>query len=527
MTGKNPTRLGLTDWIPGRSDRPAQKLLQPPSRQQLPLEERTLAEVLGKAGFTTAMMGKWHLGAAGFEPTRQGFAINVAGDHTGTPLSYVAPYARAGRTMPGLENAPRGEYLTDRLAAEAEHFLETHAREPRPFFLYLPHYAVHIPMVAKPELLPHYPAWDGVPHGRQENPIYAAMLESLDDAAGRILAKLEQLGVAGRTLVVFTSDNGGEATLEGPHTPPTINAPLREGKGWLYEGGIRVPLIVRWPGRIAPRVDETPVWTPDLFATIKTLAAPDDRETTAADGVSLASLLTTGEPLAPRALYWHYPHYSPQGGRPGGAIRDGRWKLIEHYETGRRELFDLARDTKESTNLADKEPNRALELAAKLAVWRNEMNAQMPRLNPDYTPNPQRQDGTITLAAGAGDVHGVMLRYEPLPHKNTLGYWTRADDWVSWEFTVRQPGAFAVTALVGCGKKSGGSRVEFRTAGQVLPLTVPETGGFQNFQPQELGRLTLKDSGRYSMEVRAQSKPGAAVMDLREVELTPVRTGNQ
>jgi hypothetical protein len=365
-----------------------------------------------------------------------------------------------------------------------------------------------------------------VPHGRQENPIYAAMLESLDEAVGRVLTTLEKLGLSERTLVVFTSDNGGEVTLQGPHTPPTINAPLREGKGWLYEGGIRVPLIIRWPGRIPPRVDDTPVWTTDLFATIKALAVPDDRETTAEDGVSLAPLLTAGEPLPPRALYWHYPHYSPQGGRPSGAIRDGRWKLIEHYETGRRELFDLARDNKESTNLADKEPNRALELAAKLAVWRNAVDARMPAVNPDYTPNPQQANGTITLAARTAEVHGVMLRYEPLPHKNTLGYWTRADDWASWEFEVRRPGDFAVTALVGCGRKSGGSRVEFRAAGQVLALAVPETGGFQNFVPQDVGRLTFKDPGRYRLEVRAVSKPGAAVMDLREVTLAPAQAGN-
>jgi arylsulfatase A-like enzyme len=521
MTGKCPARLQLTDWLPGRPDRPDQRLLRPLFRQQLPLEERTLAEVLQKAGYVTAMIGKWHLGGAGFDPTRQGFDLNIAGDQTGTPLSYIAPYTRAGRTMPGLEKAPAGEYLTDRLAAEAEHVLETYAQQARPFFLYLPHYAVHIPMVAPPERIAHYPAWDETPHGRQENPVYAAMLESLDAAVGRVLARLEQLGLAERTLVVFTSDNGGEATLEGPHTPPTINAPLREGKGWLYEGGIRVPLVVRWPGRIPPRVEETPVWTPDLFATIQASAAPEDRANAEADGVDLTPLLTAGEALAPRALYWHYPHYSPQGGRPAGAIREGRWKLIEHFETGRRELFDLARDPRENTNLAEREPQQVEALAAKLTQWRSAVKALVPEANPGYTPNPQRPDGTIMLPARTADVHGVMLRYEPLPHKNTLGFWTRADDWASWEFVVRTPGGFTVTALVGCGKKSGGSRVEFRAAGQLLTLTVPETGGFQNFAPQDLGRLTFKEPGRHRLEVRAVSKPGTAVMDLRSVTLVP------
>ena len=524
MTGKYPARLHLTDWLPGRGDRPDQRLLQPPFRQQLPLEEDTLAEVLHGGGYTTGLIGKWHLGGAGFEPTRQGFDLNIAGDSTGTALSYWSPFARQGRTMPGLETAPVGQYLTDRLTTEAEHFLD--AQKSRPFFLYLPHYAVHTPMTAKPETISHYPEWDGVPHGRQENPTYAAMLESLDESVGRVLAKLDQLDLTAHTVVIFTADNGGLATQEGPLTPPTCNAPLREGKGWLYEGGLRVPLIVRWPGRIAPRVDDAPVWSADLFATIKTLCGRDDPNAAPIDGVSLAPLLTASQPLAARALYWHYPHYSPQGGRPGGAIRDGGWKLIEHYETGRHELFDLARDVKESTNLADKEARRVLELAAQLDAWRKSVDAQMPAPNPEYTPNPPAANGAITLAARTAIVHGVMLRYEPLPHKNTLGFWTRADDWASWEFTVRQPGEFAVTALIGCGKGSGGSTVEFRAADQGLKLTVPETGGFQTFKPQELGSLKFDRPGRYQLEVRATSKPRAAVMDLREVKLVPLTDRN-
>ena len=522
MTGKHPARLHLTDWLPGRPDRPDQKLLRPAFRQELPLEEQTLAEALQAGGYATALIGKWHLGGTGFEPTRQGFDLNIAGDATGTALSYWAPFARQGRTMPGLDAAPAGQYLTDRLTIEAEQFITAHAA--RPFFLYLPHYAVHIPMTAKPEMIARFPAWDGVPHGRQENPTYAAMLQSLDESVGRILAKLDQLELTGRTLVIFTSDNGGEATLEGPLTPPTINAPLREGKGWLYEGGLRVPLIARWPGHIAPRVDETPVWSADLFATVKALCGRNGTDAPPTDGVSLAPLLTAGQALPARPLYWHYPHYSNQGGRPGGAVRDGPWKLIEYYESGRRELFDLARDAKESNNLAEKYPERVQELAAKLAAWRKAVDAQMPARNPDYTPNPQAADGAITLPARTAEVHGVMLRYEPLPHKNTLGFWTRQDDWASWEFTATQPGAFQVTALVGCGKGSGGSTVEFRAGGQVLAFTVPETGGFQKFVPQELGHLTFKSPGRYQLEVRAAAKPHAAVMDLREVKL--VLTGN-
>jgi arylsulfatase A len=524
MTGKHPARLHLTDWLPGRGDRPAQKLLRPALRQQLPLDELTLAEALKGAGYATAHIGKWHLGGAGFEPTRQGFDLNIAGDASGTPLSYWAPFARQGRTMPGLEDAPAGQYLTDRLTTEAERFIE--ANQSRPFFLYLPHFAVHIPLSAKEESIARYPAWDGVPHGRQENPTYAAMLESLDEGVGRVLAKLDEQDLASRTIVVFTSDNGGLATLEGAKTPATNNSPLREGKGWLYEGGLRVPLIVRRPGSIAAGVDDTPVWSADLFATLKDLCGLGDAAL--GDGVSLARLLTAGQPLAPRALYWHYPHYSNQGGRPGGAIREGDWKLIEDYGTGRRELFDLGRDIKESTNLSDKQPSRVEELAAKLAAWRTSVDAQMPTPNPDYSPNAQAEDGAITLPARTAEVHGVMLRFEPLPHKNTLGFWTRAEDWASWEFDVKRPGDFDVTALVGCGKGSGGSTVEFRADDQVLTLKVPETGGFQKFEPQDMGKLTLTHAGRHRIEVRATSKPGPAVMDLREVKLTPLgKTGSR
>jgi arylsulfatase A len=518
MTGKHPARLHLTDWLPGRPDRPDQRLRRPVIRQELPLEEVTLAEVLQRAGYATAIIGKWHLGGTGFEPTRQGFDLNIAGDARGSPLSYVAPFSRQGQTMPGLAEAPAGQYLTDRLTLEAERFLEAHRSGP--FFLYLPHFAVHIPMVAKPELVARYPKWDGTPHGRQENPIYAAMLQSVDESVGRIVAKLEELGRTSDTLVIFTSDNGGLATREGPNTPPTNNSPLREGKGWLYEGGVRVPLLVRWPGRIASGVEETPVWSADLPATLKALCGVP--EAGPIDGVSLDGLLTEGKPLDPRALYWHYPHYSNQGGRPGGAIREGDWKLIEFVENGRRELFDLKRDPRETNNLAEREPGRVEELAAKLESWRTAVGAQRPTPNPDYAPNPQAGDGVITLPAATAEVHGVMLRYEPLPHKNTLGFWIRAEDWASWEFEVRTPGTFAVEALVGCGNGSGGSTVEFRSEGQVLKLNVPVTGGFQKFEPQALGRLALDRPGRHRLEVRATSKPGQAVMDLRQVRLVPV-----
>jgi arylsulfatase A-like enzyme len=519
MTGKHPARLHLTDWLPGRPDRPSQKMLRPAIRQELPLEEVTIPERLKEAGYSTGIIGKWHLGGVGFEPTKQGFDVNIAGDETGTAMSYKAPFRRGNRVMPGLLDAPDGQYLTDRLAVEAERFIDEH--KSKPFFLYLPHYAPHTPMVAKDEVVSKYPKWDGTPHGRQENPIYAAMLESLDDAAGKVMAALDRSGLAEKTLVIFTSDNGGLAIREGANTPPTINTPLREGKGWVYEGGLRVPLIARWPGHIPPGVEETPAWAADLPVTIAELCGLKQAE--GLDGVSLARLLTEGRPLDHRTLYWHYPHYSNQLSRPAGAILDRDWKLVEFYENGRLELFHLARDRSESNNVADRNPEKVRELASKLAGWRSSVGAQMPSPNPSYAPNAQVADGSITLPASTAEVHGVMLRFEPAPHKNTLGYWVRPDDWASWEFDVKTPGEFVVEGLIGCGNGSGGSVVEVRVGDQTLRLTVPVTGGFQNFVKQPLGRVKIAKEGRRRLEVHAVSKPGPAVMDVREIKLIPLK----
>jgi arylsulfatase A-like enzyme len=527
MTGNYPQRFQLTDWLPGRPDRPDQKLNRPRLRNHLPLEATTIAELLKPAGYVCASIGKWHLGGEGFEPTKQGFDLNIAGDAAGSPQSYFAPFSRPnGKAMSGLSDAPDGEYLPDRLTTEAEKFIT--ANRERPFFLYLPHFTPHTPLKAKDELVKKYPA-AGTFKGQQNNPIYAAMLESLDESVGRIVAKLDELKLSERTIVLFTSDNGGLATTEGPNTPATSNAPLREGKGWLYEGGIRVPLLVKWPGNAKGNsTSDVPVCGIDLWPTIRDACGAAQPEQGRTDGVSLLPLWMPSGRITRDSLFWHYPHYANQGGKPGAAVRSGEWKLIEFYEEGRRELFHVAKDVSESRNLAEQEPERVRELAAKLDEWRKSVGTLIPTPNPDYVPNLQADNGEIVLPARTADVRGVMLRYEPMPHKNTLGFWVNANDWARIEFTVKKPGKFQLEGLIGCGNGSGGSEVRFEIAPsgstaepQTLSYTVKETGGFQSFVPTPLGEVTLDQPGRFELRIKAVKKPGVAVMDLRQARLIP------
>ncbi len=541
MTGKYPGRLHLTDWLPGRGDRPDQRLARPIINQQLALGEVTIAERLKAAGYVTAHVCKCHLGGEGFEPQKQGFDINIAGDSTGTPRSYFAPFGGKGKdgkfvAMTGLAQAKDGEYLTDRLTTEAEKIIA--ANKDKPFFLYFAHYAVHTPLRAKADYIAKYPQVTGKA-GQQTNAIYAAMMESMDESVGRILKQLDDLKLTDNTYVFFTSDNGGLATLEGPSTPATINSPLREGKGYLYEGGIRVPLLVRGPGIKPGSTATNAMSSVDYLPTIMDLAglplgvppsggpasgakSPEPAEAgtpNVIDGVTLAGLLKgTGAPAA-RPLFWHYPHYSNQGGKPGGAIRDGDFKLVEFYETGRVELFDLK--SGENRNLAE-DPTHAARvkgMIGKLDRWRIATGAQMMQPNPGYRPSPQAADGTITMLGKHADVFGAMLRFEPLPHKNTLGFWVNPTDWASWDFEVVKPGKFTMEITYGCGNGSGGSEVEFAVGPQKLLFKVEQTGGFQAFVKRELGEMTFDKPGRYTLTVKPKSKPGPAVMDLPQVVL--------
>jgi arylsulfatase A len=377
MTGKYPARLHLTDWIPGRKQWPAAKLLTPDFEQQLPLAESTVAELLKPLGYRTASIGKWHLGGEGFWPDNQGFDLNVAGTQRGSPASYFGPF-----DLPNLKGGTKDDYLTEKLTEAAERFIEESAARG-PFFLYLPEFTVHLPLQAREAMVDKYRRRYGAKDF--PNPVYAAMVESFDVAVGRIRRKLADLGIADNTILFVTSDNGGLRYENNSPRPVTDNSPLRAGKGHLYEGGIREPLLVHWPGVTRPgRVSNVPVSSVDFLPTILEMAG--GKPPAGIDGVSIAPLLRGRGVPKREALYWHYPHYSNQGGVPGGAVRKGDWKLIEFYEDGRLELFNLRDDIGERRNLILQEPKRAAVLHGLLKNWRKRVNASMPAPNPNYDP---------------------------------------------------------------------------------------------------------------------------------------------
>jgi arylsulfatase A-like enzyme len=370
LSGKYPARNDLTIWLGGRSPAHAQ-LLDAPFATELALEEVTIAETLKTAGYATASVGKWHLGGEPYYPQHQGFDVNVAGTSAGSPAGgYFLP------NKMNLPGAKKGEYLTNRLTDEALKFIDAHQREP--FFLYLPYHAVHTPIQGKKELVELYEK--RIKTGqRNTNTAYAAMVHTLDENVGRIMVKLDELRLADRTAVFFFSDNGGYHRV-------TSNAPLRAGKGYSYEGGHREPLIVRLPGRVeAGSVSSAPVVSVDFYPTILELAgaAGDPRHNASLDGISIVPLLEgTGVPKR-EAIYWHYPHYSPQGGTPSGAIRVGDFKLIEFFEDGHLELYNLAEDLGEATDLVDAMPEMARKLHQMLVAWRERVDAKMPSPNPN------------------------------------------------------------------------------------------------------------------------------------------------
>jgi arylsulfatase A len=362
LTGKAPARLHLTTYLPGRTNTPSQKLLHPVINQQLPLRQLTLAEWFKTNGYVTACVGKWHLGGKGFLPTDQGFDIHHPGVAT---------------TKPGENEGGKGEYDLTRAAVG---FIETN--RARPFFLYLAHNSPHIPYSAKKDVV----------HKNRNafEPVYAGVIESLDDSIGLLLRALDANGLCTNTIVIFTSDNGGLHVPEGPHKRITDNSPFRAGKGFLYEGGLRVPLIVRWPGRVpAGRVVHTPVVNTGWFATLCEMAElkpPNDL-----DAPGFAPLLLGRTTTGPARIFWHFPHYTNQGGRPGGAVRDGDWKFIIHYDTAVPELYDLAADVGETQNVARHNPERAGEMHSWLNAWIESVDAQTNAPNPNFNPALFRQ----------------------------------------------------------------------------------------------------------------------------------------
>lgn len=545
VTGQNPARLRITNFLPGRRDWPGHRLLQPaigPLPQNVPIT----ADRLKAAGYATACVGKWHLGN-----------VNERG-------SFDFVFAGKPNTTPSATEGGKGEFGQTQKAIE---FVESHAQKP--FFLHLAYDAPHVPLAAQAERI--------ASNANAFNPIYAAMIESMDTAIGRLLDKLDTLGLRSRTLVIFCSDNGGLHIPELPHTPATHNTPFRGGKGFLYEGGLRDPLLVRWPGKISPGVVETPVSLGDIAPTVIEAGGAEPLAT--ADYTSLMPLLTESGTLKARPLFWHMPNYTNQGGRPSGAMREEDWKLIEHYEDGKLELFNLRDDPGEKTDRSASEPARVAAMRGKLEAWRREIQADMPRPNPAFQPalwnacygadvsrveagktavetaapllqwreamdkiktvkQPAPNDpipepspvsqppaiGLVQLEPKDAVLHGTKLRYEPQAHKDTLGFWVDPADWAEWECQVPQSGIYSVEILQGCSK--GGSTVEVQAGRSSISFTVEDTGHFQRFVPRKVGTLELP-AGKTTVSLRPLEKKGGAVMDVRRLSLVRVAPAPQ
>ncbi len=404
MSGKYPARVGVTQFIGGHA---VGKLCDVPYMHNLPQSERSIATALREGGYQTWHVGKWHLGERGTWPERHGFDVNVAGCGWGMPKQgFFSPWG-----LPNMADGPEGQNLTDALTDAAVNLIRQ--RDPaRPFFLNMSHYAVHAPIQAPETLIEKYRAkakrlglddsqalepgeYHPCKHKRterimrrkyQSNAAYAAMVEHLDTAIGRLLDELDAQGLADDTLIVFTSDNGGLSTSEGS---PTCNLPLNQGKGWMYEGGNRVCQIVRWPGVVkAGTESQTPCTSPDWYPTLLAAAGLAMDPQQHVDGVDLLPLLR-GESMVRGPIYWHYPHYSNQGGTPASSVREGAWKLIEFFEDGKLELFNLRDDIGEEHDRSRDEPQRAKDLHRKLKNWQQEIEAMIPKVNRNYMP-PQR-----------------------------------------------------------------------------------------------------------------------------------------
>lgn len=390
MTGKHPTRLNITDWIPGQDPRD-KILLGPSDLHELALEENTIAETLQKQGYKTFFAGKWHLGDTGFSPEDQGFEINKGGHDKGSPPGgYYSPYDN-----PKLEDGPIGEQLTDRLTDESLHFIQQNQQNP--FLLYLSYYTVHTPIQAHRDHLPKFQnkkktikdtlamkvkEGGGYTVQNQYNADYASMVYALDKNIGRLIDQLEKDNLLDNTLIIFTSDNGGLSTLEKEHrNAPTSVMPLRAGKGWVYEGGIRVPLIIKTPKNKKAKVIDLPAVSMDFYPTILDYTQLALQPQQHRDGISLKPLLEGETDKTHTQMVWDFPHYHGSGWTPGRAMRSGPWKLVYFFENHHYELYHILKDQGEQTNLAIQEEAKLNEMKKLLNQWAKEMGAKSPTKN--------------------------------------------------------------------------------------------------------------------------------------------------
>ncbi|MFI3325266.1 MAG: sulfatase [Clostridia bacterium] len=403
MTGKYPARVGVTEWIGGDTKG---KLLGAPYLHYLPLEEVCIAKAMKKGGYRTWHVGKWHLGTEEYYPEKHGFDVNIGGCHRGAPNNgYFAPHG-----LHNLEGGNSDEYLTDRITDEAIKLIEQESDEP--FFLNLCHYAVHVPLVAKQNDIDYFTEkakklkldrFNAITLGEkypiedkksscverrhiQSHPVYAAMIYNLDQNIGKLMDALKATGKDKDTIVFFTSDNGGLST---EFLCPTCNAPFSEGKGWMYEGGVREPLIIWGKGIEKRRFCTVPVTTPDFYPTFLELAGLPLMPEQHVDGVSLVPLINGENKLEREAIYWHYPHYGNQGGTPGCSVRMGDYKLIEFFEDSRLELYNLKTDVSELNNLADEMPELREKILGKLNAWLDDVCAKIPQPNPNWKAKPE------------------------------------------------------------------------------------------------------------------------------------------
>jgi arylsulfatase A-like enzyme len=389
MTGKYPARTGITDWIrakfqgggdenrEGFENLPDKQLLCPYNPYHLNLDEVTVAEIFNEHEYETCFIGKWHLGTERWYPDKQGFKYNIAGCDYGQPPSYFDPYivypdAWRKDTLngfPTMAARKAGEYLTDREADEAIAFIKEH--KDKSFFLNLCHYAVHTPLQAKEEIIEKY---ERKPPTHHKSAVYAAMVESVDNALGAILAILDELGISEKTMIIFTSDNGGLLIPEA-----TVNIPLRSGKGYPYEGGIRIPTIFYWPDKIKPRqTSDMPIISTDYLPTICATAGIESSAFEETDGLNLLPHILQGRQLPRDAIFWHFPHYRGADVVPYSIIRKGEWKLIKRYQGSEFELFNLKNDLSETRELSERYPEKVAELNADLEAWLKEVGARMP-----------------------------------------------------------------------------------------------------------------------------------------------------